>query len=334
MTSQFRYHKFYMMEDQSYLRFHGSGNETVGVCGPGSMVKETISASVSANDRVNANFCGIPDFSEQLIPKTCEELFVCDKCNECQSHIWTTLGSESSCGFTASLIKKVVEKYVESGETEIDRFDMTFYDESVKELCDAEFKCTYEEAEPVWKETKTKCASELATLVDWTLNPSAIDKTVAYAYGIVLIYYFGIPDHDFICHESSSGELCGIEAAKAVLDWLKEAVPDGDFVFSYDYSFVYKSDGTQIEVPQEFKCSECSKVAFEIYFTWPEQHQLDDDLVKNLFGSWEDFKQKSSCPNPEYSAKMKLKRALNRLPRRSAGNAGFSPFMAADRLKI
>ncbi|CAI2165046.1 18068_t:CDS:2 [Funneliformis geosporum] len=287
---------------------------------------------------VNANFCGIPDFSEQSIPNTCEELFVCDKCNECQSQLWASLGGSSSCGFTINLIKKVVEKYlkgIKSGEmTKIDRFDMTPYDESVRELCDEEFTCTYEEAEPVWKEVKTKCATELSTLVDWTQNPSTIDKTVAYAYGVVLIYYFGIPDHDFLCHKSSSGEFCGIESAKSVLDWLKETVPDGDFVFSYDYTVVYKSDGTSIEVPQKFKCLECSKIAFEIYSAWPEQHPWDDELVKNLFGSWEDFKNQNSCPNPEYTAKMKIKRSPNRLSNRSSGNSGFSPFMTADRFRI
>ena len=59
-------------------------------------------------------------------------------------------------------------------------------------------------------------------------------------------------------------ELCGIEFAKPLINWLKEKIPDGKFEISFNYKFVYKEDGSRLEIPRElFSCGECSKKMIE-----------------------------------------------------------------------
>jgi len=111
-------------------------------------------------------------------------------------------------------------------------------------------------------------------------------------------------------------ELCGIESYKPLSDWIKENIPDGNFTMSFNFKYAYKSDGTRLEIPRElFSCGECPKKVFNIYKNWIKQHPLPDYIVKNLFGSWEELEEFYTCPNE--NAKMKFKRVLDRLTRRS-----------------
>src|SRR2546429_1431919 len=138
-------------------------------------------------------------------PIKCEEYFRVSACDECQKEIWNYWSNPSTCGFFINLLKNVMEK-VE--HTHDDPYNSAPYTEALKETCDAEFSCTYEEAKSQWKGIEKKCTNELSTAVDLNANPLSIDTTVSSAYFTFVMIYFGIPDHEIHCliKSSSGGE--------------------------------------------------------------------------------------------------------------------------------
>jgi DNA-directed RNA polymerase subunit RPC12/RpoP len=266
------------------------------------------------------------------IPKSCEDLFKVDKCSDCQKEIWDSWENPTECGFNFRFYKKIIGNYLEEAKhSKIEPYELGPYNKAVKDICHEKFSCKYKDAEYSWRQVEKKCEKELHTKVDWSQNPKNIDLTVASAYGSVLFYYFGIPDHDATCVKNSDGNYCGIVVVKDFVDWVKDKIPDGKILMSYDHKFVYSiSDGSRYKVPKElFTCSECGKKMIDQFKGWHEDHPLPDYLVKNIFGSWDELKDYYTCPHDSY--KVKLRRALNGPSRRSDGSSGFAHFMGSTR---
>ncbi|RIA88695.1 hypothetical protein C1645_739201 [Glomus cerebriforme] len=253
----------------------------------------------------------------------CEDIFKVSACNECQTELWNIWKNPPPCGFSIRFIRNIITNYIDaSKQTHLVPYNITPYNEAVKESCDAGFSCSYQEAESLMKEVENKCPKELTTHVDWSANPTTLDSTVTGAYGTVLFLYFGIPDHDAVCVKSSNGELCGIEIAKPLVDWIKQKIPEGKFQISFDHKFVYKEDGTRFEIPREFfACGECANKMRKFYEDWPVQHPFPEYLVKNIFGSWEEVEKFYTCPKD--NGRMKLKRTFRR-------STGFPHMMNAN----
>ncbi|GBB99282.1 hypothetical protein RclHR1_03470017 [Rhizophagus clarus] len=247
----------------------------------------------------------------------CENYFNVSTCSECQKELWDTWANPSSCGFFINLIKNIIKDYGYAvRHTQLTPYNFTPYDEAVKETCDERFSCTYDEAESSAKRVEEKCSNELSTKVDWSADPLTLNRTVTSAYGTVISFYFGIPDHDVMCFKSSSGDLCGIELTKPLINWLKENIPDGKFRISYDHKFVYKEDGSRLEIPRGiFFCGECQERVVKTFKYWPVNHPLPDYIVKNVYGSWEE--EVNNFPNcPNNNSTTKHRRTLNRFSRR------------------
>jgi hypothetical protein len=143
---------------------------------------------------------------EHEIPKKCEDYFKVSTCSECQKELWDSWSDPPSCGFSIRLILNVLKDYKDASEhDQLVPFDFTPYKDAVKATCDEKFSCTYDESESLWRRVEKKCPDELSTKVDWSADPLTLNRTVTGAYATVLFYYFGIPDHEFTCKESSSG---------------------------------------------------------------------------------------------------------------------------------
>src|SRR3954452_1860288 len=104
-------------------------------------------------------------------PTKCEEFFKVSECGECQKEIWNTWANPSTCGFFINLLKNIMEKVA---HIHGNPYNLTPYIEALKETCDAEFSCTYEEVESLWKGIEKKCTNELSTAVDLNANPLSI----------------------------------------------------------------------------------------------------------------------------------------------------------------
>src|ERR1044072_110611 len=90
----------------------------------------------------------------------CEEFFNVHKCDECQKEIWNSWANPPTCGFFVNLMENVMKK-VE--HTKGDPYNLAPYIEAMKETCDAEFSCTPEEVESLWRRFEKKCTKELST---------------------------------------------------------------------------------------------------------------------------------------------------------------------------
>src|SRR2546421_322427 len=151
-----------------------------------------------ANTNVNA-YGGDSDYgyNHEKTPNTCEELFKVDKCSECQDEIWDNWKNPKPCGFNIIFIKEVIKNYIDAGN--VKPYDLGPYNKAVKDICDENVSCKYEDAEYSWRRIEKKCHKELHTKVDWSRNPKKIDPTVSIAYGTLLFYYFGIPNQKSTC---------------------------------------------------------------------------------------------------------------------------------------
>ncbi|GBC05822.1 hypothetical protein RclHR1_06440009 [Rhizophagus clarus] len=228
---------------------------------------------------------------------TCEQHFNTPVCNECQTELWNSSGNQSTtCTFYGNLFMEYQQKPFTYD------YNMTSFDNLINELCSSEFTCTYEESKQIWGNIMEKCANELSTYVDWSAAPSTLEQnqhSVIASYGSLFFFYFAVPEHNSICYKSSSGEFCGVESIKPVIDWLKQEVPEGNIQISYDHQFVYKEDGTSIKIPTELltSCGECGVNMINEYENWIDQYGVPDPIVKNVFGgSLDALKVYSSCP--------------------------------------
>ncbi|GBB89886.1 hypothetical protein RclHR1_16710002 [Rhizophagus clarus] len=224
---------------------------------------------------------------------TCEKFFNVSLCNDCQQEVWNSEHGSSTCTFFTKIY----------GEIQYDPYafdyNLTSYDQAVKNICSIDFSCTYEEDKQIWERIEEKCATELTTYVDWSANPLSLESTIVEPYAAVLLFFFTVPEYSSLCHKTSSGELCGIESIRPLVDWLKQEIPEGKINFSYDFLFVYKEDGTRIEIPVEFRssCGECGKNMMKVYKNWMDQHAVPDLIVNNMFGgSLKRVQDYFSCP--------------------------------------
>src|SRR5688572_9594520 len=111
------------------------------------------------------------------------------------------LGKSINMRFFINLFKNIMENVEHTHENP---YNLTPYIEALEKTCDAEFSCTNEEAESLWKGIEKKCTNELSTAVDLNANPLSIDPTVSNAYCTFAMLYFGIPDHDSHCLTKTS----------------------------------------------------------------------------------------------------------------------------------
>jgi hypothetical protein len=130
---------------------------------------------------------------------TCEDHFGVSFCNECQKEVWDFKKEPLGCGFYSNLFAEI-----EHGPF-LSNYDLTTYNKVIKNACSADFSCSYEEGRKTWQRVEEKCANELTTYIDWRANPSSIDHTVVSAYATILVYYFAVPQHNSVCHKTSSG---------------------------------------------------------------------------------------------------------------------------------
>ncbi|CAB4427174.1 unnamed protein product [Rhizophagus irregularis] len=224
---------------------------------------------------------------------TCEERFGVSLCNECQNEVWDYGRDPLGCGFFSSIFSEIEHSSF------FLKYNLTFYNEIVKNSCSADFSCSYDEGKKMWKKIEEKCANELTIYIDWSANPSLLDHTVVSSYATIFSYYSAVPGRNSICHKASSGELCGIEAIKPLVDWLKQEIPEGNVQFSYDQQYVYKKDGTRIQVPMELMahCGECGKNMIKEYKTWMDKFAVPDVILKNIFdNNLEALQGRFSCP--------------------------------------
>ncbi|CAG8672941.1 uncharacterized protein OCT59_005874 [Rhizophagus irregularis] len=224
---------------------------------------------------------------------TCEEHFGVSLCNECQNEVWDFGRDPSGCGFYDSLFSEIEHSSF------FLKYNLTAYNEVITNLCSLDFSCSYEEGKKIWQKVEEKCANELTIYIDWSANPSSLDHTVVSSYATILFYYFSVPEHNSICHKSSGGELCGIEAIKPLVDWLKQEIPEGNVQFSYDQQYVYKKDGTRIQIPMELVgyCGECGKNMIKEYKSWMDKFAVPDVILNKVFGNnLEALKGYFSCP--------------------------------------
>jgi hypothetical protein len=114
---------------------------------------------------------------------------------------WNSWTYTPTCGFYTNLMKNVME---EMEHYKSDGYNFTPYIKALKETCDAEFSCTHEEIESLWKRFEKKYNKELSTAVDLAANPSSIDLTISSAYFTFMFIYFGISDHDVHCLTKTS----------------------------------------------------------------------------------------------------------------------------------
>src|ERR1043165_2847616 len=78
---------------------------------------------------------------------------------------------------------------------------------------------------------------------------------------------------NYLIKLDSISELCGIDYIVPLVDWLKKEIPDGKFAISYDNKFVYKEDGSRLEIPRELLvCGDCPEKMAKEYVNWPQQH--------------------------------------------------------------
>ncbi|GES81584.1 hypothetical protein GLOIN_2v1846162 [Rhizophagus clarus] len=201
---------------------------------------------------------------------TCEDHFDVSHCNECQQEVWNFRSNALGCGFFV-----------------------------IKNVCSADFSCGYEDVKKKLQNVEEKCSNELSTFIDWSANPLVLDHNVVSAYATIILYYFAVPEHNSICHKASSGELCGVESIKPLVEWLRQEIPEGKVHFSYDYSYVFKDDETRIEIPLNLvtNCGECGKNMIKEYKAWTEKFAIPDVILNNVFrNSLEGLLEYYSCP--------------------------------------
>ncbi|GBC07615.1 hypothetical protein RclHR1_07580003 [Rhizophagus clarus] len=225
---------------------------------------------------------------------TCEDHFDVSHCNECQQEVWNFRSNALGCGFFGNLYAEV-----EHTLSFFINYNLTSYNEVIKNVCSADFSCGYEDVKKKLQNVEEKCSNELSTFIDWSANPLVLDHNVVSAYATIILYYFAVPEHNSICHKASSGELCGVESIKPLVEWLRQEIPEGKVHFSYDYSYVFKDDETRIEIPLNLvtNCGECGKNMIKEYKAWTEKFAIPDVILNNVFrNSLEGLLEYYSCP--------------------------------------
>lgn len=130
---------------------------------------------------------------------TCEKFFSVPLCNECQQEVWDFEHSSSTCAFFSKLYAEVqYDPYTFD-------YNLTSYDQAVKNACSIDFSCTYEEGKQIWERIEEKCVNELTTYVDWSANPLSLNITDVEPYAALLLFYFSVPEYSSLCHKTSSG---------------------------------------------------------------------------------------------------------------------------------
>ncbi|CAI2163587.1 2083_t:CDS:2 [Funneliformis geosporum] len=249
--------------------------------------------------------------SVTLAQKTCEETFQATECSVCQKALYddgvlsfyTGVTPPSQCATNINFGNIILEEYKNAGYDVSSPFNFTTYDvepfkTSLDKYCALEFTCEQSEVDKTLEKIKTDCATELSAPLDLKADPKTLDITTLLAYANYLTYYGGIPTHEAICFKNEQGESCYLSTLTKLFDFAKkESNGDPNVAFSLDGKTLYLPDGTTREVPKDFVCGECWTKIAEIYLTYIEAHELDEQLETNIFGGPDKMKEEltSKC---------------------------------------
>ncbi|RIA91084.1 hypothetical protein C1645_875659 [Glomus cerebriforme] len=216
----------------------------------------------------------------------------------CQTVINKAWEKQAKCSWYLNLLTDIAKKYNYNFLfSHPISYDTTLYNKAIEDACAAEFSCTFEEASQIWNEILNNCPTELSTKVDWNANPNYLDNSIIEVYATLLAYYTVIPEHNSVCHKTTSGELCGVESGKQLVDWVKMVAPEGNATIAYTHELVYKEDGTSLPIPRElFQCGECTTNMVQEYGNWINQHTVPVPIITNIFPSLDIFTSYFTCP--------------------------------------
>ncbi|CAG8725702.1 10467_t:CDS:2 [Racocetra persica] len=237
------------------------------------------------------------DYDEKNL--TCEKLFNVSSCSDCQKLIFHDIKQdENDCPAPIRFIKEVVKVFKESGKEKAEPYNTTYFKKGLESYCDQPFNCDPRTAEKYWTEIEHVCAKELSYKVDWSVDPSKIDRNTFLVFGTLLSYYFGIPANHAYCYKSSnSDEFCMAKIYENMVEYVKKATnEDPKPVVSLDYKYIFKSDGTKIPIPKKLHCDEkCYETIAEMYKSWIKHYKLSPKVAENIFGSEDGFIKYLSC---------------------------------------
>ncbi|CAG8546157.1 805_t:CDS:2 [Funneliformis caledonium] len=240
-----------------------------------------------------------------LAQLTCEELFNLTECNTCQKSLYdqgalsfyTGVTPPSQCPSNIVYGNFLLEEYKNAGYDvshvfNYSTFDTAPFKPSLDKYCALEYTCDQTEVDQAIEKIKTDCATELSTPLDLTADPKTIEFNTLLAYATFLAYYGGIPSHESICLMNDQGEYCYYKIAETYFEYIKkESNGDTNVTISLDGKFLFLSDGTTKEIPKDLNCGECWTKIANIFLTYFEEHKLDEQLEKNIFGSYDEMKQ-------------------------------------------
>ncbi|CAB5188610.1 unnamed protein product [Rhizophagus irregularis] len=202
---------------------------------------------------------------------TCEERFGVSLCNECQNEVWDYGRDPLGCGFFSSLFSEI--EY----SSFFLKYNLTVYNEIVKNSCSADFSCSYDEA-------------QILRYLIILLSPLTL------LYFPIILPYLNIILYVI---KTSSGELCGIEVIKPLVDWLSKKFLKEMYNFHIINNTFIRKMGTRIQVPMELMghCGECGKNMIKEYKTWMDKFAVPDVILKNVFDNdLEALQGRFSCP--------------------------------------
>ncbi|CAI2162378.1 6684_t:CDS:2 [Funneliformis geosporum] len=222
---------------------------------------------------------------EHETPKSCEEAFETNACNDCQKLMWSHFENPGQCATAINLGKKIFQAIKDANDTP-KPYDLQYFEKGLVDYCHQGFNCKQNEAEKIYNEIQEVCSNELSVKFDWSEDPRTFtDKTAYAAYGTLLVYYTGIPSREALCLKENNDEFCSIKFIRKFVNWMKEATyADEKAIVSHDHKFVIKGDGTKIPVPKSFQCDPCWRKMVKIFIDYFEHHKLKQSVADNIWG--------------------------------------------------
>ncbi|CAI2166034.1 16071_t:CDS:2 [Funneliformis geosporum] len=210
------------------------------------------------------------DNSTKSTQITCEEVFnATEKCNTCQKSLYDQGGLSLYTGDTppSQCPTKIVY-----GNFLFKEYENAEVDQAMEKI-------------------KTDCANEFSVPLDLTVDPKTIDVNTLLAYDTFIAYYGGIPTHESICLLNDQGEYCYYKIIDNYVEYIKKEINgDTNVSISLDGKSIFLHNGTAKEIPKDLNCGECWTKIANNYLTYFEEHKLDEQLEKNIFGGYDEMK--------------------------------------------